>query len=231
MRGLSFGFRDYAIHLFPGCLMISASLFLFFDFDWLDKDLAPLLAILFIFGGYIVGFFMDSIAAILMGVPKFKKFYWWLSGGDCLDDFFKGVILNGEPKNLKDHAAQILKRRYSERFVRSERFASLMYLMMRDIETRSDTSAAFLSRINALENMAINMGFSCFWGAIILCLNAVLNPAQALSSLLISFCGLGMGVLLLRRRMRYRSWLAKSVLRVFVSLDQKDKTSSEKEPN
>jgi len=222
MRGLSFGFRDYAIHLFPGCLMISACLYLFFDFEWLDKDLAPLLAILFIFGGYIVGFFMDTIAAILINLPRLKKLYWLISGGDCLDDYFKGVVLNGEPKNLKDHAAQILKRRYGERFVRSERFASLMYLMMRDIETKNDTSAAFLSRINALENMAINMGFACFWGTLILCLNAILNPAQAVSSLAIATCGLGMGALLLRRRMRYRSWLAKSVLRVFVSLDQKE---------
>lgn len=223
MRGLSFGFRDYAIHLFPGCMAISASLYLFYDFEWLDKDLAPLLAILFIFGGYIVGFFMDAVAAVLIRGPKGKSFFWWLSGGDCLEDYFKGVKLKGDPQNLKDCAGQILEKHYGEGFVRNQHFKELLYLMMRDVEAANERSAAFLSRINALENMAINMGFACFWVALILSINAIHNPGQAVASLLIAAVGIGLGTLLLRRRMFYRSWLAKSVLRVFVSLDRQTK--------
>ena len=156
MRALSFGFRDYAVHLFPGCLTISAFLFLFLDFTWVTPSFAPLLALLYLIGGYLAGFFIDTITAVLVR----KKYIWKISGGDPLRDYFKGVHLKGSPRDLKDCAAQILLRDYGESFVRKQEFKELMYLMMRSVEAANERSAAFLSRINALENMAVNTGIS-----------------------------------------------------------------------
>lgn len=219
MRALSFGFRDYAVHLFPGCLTISAVLFLFLDFDWVTPNFAPLLALLFLIGGYVAGFFLDTITTVLVST----NLIWKISGGDPLLAYFKGSRLKGQPRNIKDCAAQILARDYGENFVKNQSFGDLLYLMMRDVEAANERSAAFVSRINALENMAKNMGISCVWVAIILLVNVLYNFDQITPSLISSFAFFIMGVLLLRRRIRYRTWLAKSVIRTFVALDRQSR--------
>ena len=225
MRALSFGFRDYAVHLFPGCLTISAFLFLFLDFTWVTPSFAPLLALLYLIGGYLAGFFIDTITAVLVR----KKYIWKISGGDPLRDYFKGVHLKGSPRDLKDCAAQILLRDYGESFVRKQEFKELMYLMMRSVEAANERSAAFLSRINALENMAVNTGISCFWVTGVLLINTAVFPEQFGISLSLAAFFLIMGVILLRRRTRYRSWLAKSVIRAFVALDRQSSAKNEAE--
>lgn len=217
MRGIAFGFRDYAIHLFPGCLVQSALLILFFDFNWISSELAPLLAISFLIGGYILGFFLDAISVVWVG----KTFFWRLTGGDPLQGYMEGARIAKQPRDLREMALSILVHYYGEPFVRKARFTDLLYLIIRDIEATSERSAAFLSRINALENMSKNMGAACFWVTIILILNAILYPEQIVYSLMGATHFALLGVLMQRRRAAYRRWLATSALRSFVALERR----------
>jgi len=224
MKQYSFSFRDYAVHLFPGCLALSAVLYFYLDRDLITSSHAHILVFLLLIGGYLIGVFMDACTETMMKISSFKVFYWWVSGGDPIDEYFKGVRVNGDAYNINDFAAQALAEEYGEVFVRNQSFSELLYFMMRIIEAKNERSAAFISRINALENMSRNLAFSCFWVAVLFIVNCCVcltqNAGSIAGSIVVSVCGLVMTIMLLRRRTSYRSWLAKSACRSFVALKE-----------
>ncbi len=232
LNSFSLSFRDYAVHFFPGSLLLAAFIYGFSSFDVLNQSSAPIILALFVIGGYIVGFVAEAAVTVFGLNPVLMR----LGGKDPLSDFFENIEISETPKTPNDRVASILVRDYGEAFVKQNKFSVLMFLMMRDVEAANERSAVFISRISSLENMCKGLAVSFFFAGLFLIVRefrfAKFSTAETatFSSNLEVLYGLALGVvalILLRRRHKYRIWLAKTVVRVYIALDRQSGLSQD----
>ncbi len=216
MNGLSLSFRDLANHLFPGIIISFPIFYILTTETGLKSDLNTAMIFAFLIISYIIGFSVDSISKINRWANKAIR----RSRGDPLKDIFLREGMDHEiidPNTFERVALQIVQKRFGKNLLQNEHRLAILHYMLREIESKSNFLANFISRISALENMCRNLGLACILNAIIIVIYTIYSGKFVIFNFVLFF--LFAGILLLMARDANRDWFGKVVVRGFVAVN------------